>query len=300
MFVYLIQKILTTQIFKHVRLRMCFHLHKYRRIYILLYRIRNLGGEKMAVTISFGIQKGGVGKTTTTGITSYLLSLEAKVLAVDFDSQGNLTSFLTQQNIYNFTGNTILQATQEKNPKPYIHQITENLHILPAEDFLSILPRFLYREYRGNPNLLLKETLEIVKNKYDYILIDCPPNLGDHTINAVTASDFAIVLLQSEAFCFDALERYMEFLVGVQNNTNPNLRVAGILTSMLDSRASLDKSILDQAQKDYEDILFKSIIRRRSKIKEFALSGISLKNKQEKEALQPYIRFVKELKERVK
>ena len=70
----------------------------------------------MGITISFGIQKGGVGKTTTTAITSYLLSKKSKVLAVDFDSQGNLTAFLTKRNIYDFTKNTVLEALKEKDP----------------------------------------------------------------------------------------------------------------------------------------------------------------------------------------
>ena len=118
----------------------------------------------MGVIISFGIQKGGVGKSTTTGISSYLLSKEYKVLAVDFDSQGNLTQFLTQKNIYDFTHKTVLEALKEKNPTPYIYKITDSLHILPAEDLLVTFSRYLYREYKGNVSTLLSETLAIVKN----------------------------------------------------------------------------------------------------------------------------------------
>ena len=88
----------------------------------------------MGVIISFGIQKGGVGKSTTTGISSYLLSKEYKVLAVDFDSQGNLTQFLIQKNIYDFTHKTVLEALKEKNPTPYIYKITEpNLQLTTRE-----------------------------------------------------------------------------------------------------------------------------------------------------------------------
>ncbi len=252
----------------------------------------------MAITISYGIQKGGVGKTTATAISSYLLSQDYKVLAVDFDSQGNLTSFLSQRNIYDFTDRNILQALKEKDPYPYIYEVSDTLHLLPAEDYLSILPRYLYRDYRGHPSYLLKETLEMVHDKYDYILIDLPPNLGDHTVNGLTASDYSVILLQSEPFCYDALTRYIEFLEGVRNNTNPDLLFAGILTSMLDSRATIDTSILNQAREEYEDAVFDSIIRRRAKIKEFTISGITNKTKQDREALEPYIQFVEELKNR--
>lgn len=254
----------------------------------------------MAIVISFAIQKGGVGKTTSSSITGYLLSQDARVLCCDFDSQGNMTYLLTQQNIYNFTDKTILQAVKEKDPRPYIHKITDNLHILTAEDFLSTLPRYIYREYKGNPNTLLKETIDVVKDEYDYIIIDCPPNLGDHTINAMTASDYCVVMLQTEPFCFDALERFLEFLQGVKDNTNPHIQLAGILSSMLDTRATLDSTILDKARSDYEDIVFNSIIKRRSRIKEFSIEGIKNSTKKDLDALGPYINFVEELKTRVK
>jgi len=253
----------------------------------------------MGITISFGLQKGGVGKTTTTAITSYLLSKKNKVLAVDFDSQGNLTSFLTQKNIYDFTNKTVLEAIKEKNPFPYIYKITDNLHIIPAEDRLATFSRYLYTEYKGNPTQLLKETIEPIKEQYDYILIDLPPNLGDQTINGLTASDYSVVLLQSEPFAYDALDRYIETLQLVQERINSNLKLAGILMTMLDSRTTLDLSILEQAKEDYEDIVFESIIKRRSKIKEFVLTGIQDGTRTEQEILLPYMNFVKELRKRV-
>lgn len=101
----------------------------------------------MGKTISFGIQKGGVGKTTTAGITAHLLSRDFKVLAVDFDSQGNLTQFLTQQDIYDFTHQTALDACKAKDPHPYIVTITKNLHLLPSEDFLAGFDQWLFTEY---------------------------------------------------------------------------------------------------------------------------------------------------------
>ncbi|MBD7970388.1 ParA family protein [Paenibacillus gallinarum] len=254
----------------------------------------------MGITISIGIQKGGVGKTTTSAITSYLLSKEHKVLAVDFDSQGNLTQFLTQKNIYEFTGMTVLEAVKDMDARPYIHQITENLHLLPAEDLLATFSRYLYQSYRGEPSHLLRETLDGVKDEYDFIIIDLPPNLGEQTINALTASDYAVVILQSEPFCYDALDRYLETLSLIQRKTNPNLILAGILTSMLDSRTTLDAAILERARADYEDVVFDSIIKRRNRIKELSIYGIQDSTKADKEALKSYSSFVKELLQRVK
>jgi len=264
----------------------------------------------LAVTISFGIQKGGVGKTTTAAITSYLLSKKTRVLAVDFDSQGNLTQFLTQQNIYNFSGRTVLEATKEKNAEPYIYKVSDQLHLLPAEDILATFSQYIYMEYpkkykqnteshRLSPSHLLKETLDTVKDQYGYIIIDLPPNLGDLTINGLTASDYAVVILQSEPFCYDALDRYLETLQIVQRNTNPSLRLGGILATLLDVRTTIDSAVLDKARQDYEDVLFNSVIRRRSRIKEFTIEGLQEKTKHDREALQPYKDFVEELIQRV-
>jgi chromosome partitioning protein len=254
----------------------------------------------MGITVSFGIQKGGVGKTTTTAITSFLLSKNSRVLAIDFDSQGNLTQFLTQRNIYDFTKRTVLEAVKEKDPRPYIYEITDNLHILPSEDILATLSRYIYQEYKGNPLILLKETIDVIKDDYDYILIDLPPNLGEQTLNGLVASDYAVVMLQSEPFCFDALDRYLETLQIIQDKANPNLNLAGILCTLLDSRTTIDTSILEKAKGDYEDVVFESVIKRRNRLKEFVLTGIEDGTKVDQEVLEPYVAFVKELKNRVK
>lgn len=254
----------------------------------------------MGIIVSFGIQKGGAGKTTTAAITSFLLSKEYKVLAVDFDSQGNLTQFLTQRNIYDFTGVTVLEAIKALDPKPYIYPISDTLHILPAEDLLVTFTRYLYQSYKGDPSHLLRVALDSIKDEYDFIVIDLPPNLGEQTINALTASDYAVVMLQSEPFCYDALDRYLETLIEVQKRTNPDLILAGILTSMLDSRTTLDAAILDKARSEYEDVVFNSVVKRRNRIKEFSIMGIQNQTKADAEALEPYVAFVKELLDRVK
>ncbi|WP_258111611.1 ParA family protein [Alicyclobacillus sp. SP_1] len=254
----------------------------------------------MGHVISFGLQKGGVGKTTTVALTSWILSKDHKVLSVDFDSQGNLTMFLSNKNIYSFTHNTILEAVINKNPKPYIVELSDTLHLLPAEDLLATFPRYLYQEYRGAPAKLLKETLSVIKDDYDYILIDLPPNLGDQTINGLTASDYAVVVMQSEPFAYDALDRYLETLQHVQRLTNPDLRLAGILTTLLDTRTNIDHSILEQARADYGEVVFETIIRKRNRIKEFILTGISDRTAEDRRAMDEFYTFTKELEQRVR
>lgn len=252
----------------------------------------------MGIAISFGIQKGGAGKTTTTCTTSYILSREYRVLAVDMDSQGNTTSILTQRDIYQFEDHTVLNAMLEGNPRPYIVPVSPTLDVLPADDILVTLDDHV-REFR-NPSLALADCLADVKNEYDFILIDLPPNLGKLTVNGLAASDFAVVVLQSEPLCWKALDRYLELLRLVQERANPNLRLAGILMSMQDSRASIDAAIIEQVRRDYEEWVFGVTIKRRTKLKEFSLTGISDRTSQERSALAEYEEFAKELVERVK
>ncbi|WP_391558928.1 ParA family protein [Robertmurraya sp.] len=257
----------------------------------------------MGKVITFGVQKGGSGKTTSAGVCAWLLSQEHKVLAVDLDSQGNLTELLTQQDIYDFTGRTILEALKEQLAEKYIHRITDNLHIITAEDLLATFSRWVYREYEKqhptrNPSLILKETLDSIKNDYDFIIIDTPPALGDQTINALAASDAVIALFESSKFCYSALERFIETIVHIQDKLNPDLKIAGILRVMIDNRRVDNKALIDLVEQEYEGLAFETIIHRKAATGRLSINGF-LENTELKQAVEPYHDFLKELIDRV-
>jgi len=253
----------------------------------------------MGIVISIGLQKGGVGKTTTTAIAAHLLSKNSKVLAIDFDPQGNLTQFLTQRNIYDFSNSTIFEACKARNPRPQIVRITDNLHLLPADDMLSTFSTWLYQKKFLDNTTILKETIDVVKNEYDYILIDLPPNLGELTVNGLCASDYAVAMLQSEPFSYDALDRYISTLSLIQQKKNSKLILCGILPTLLDSRTIIDSAIIDKARIEYDDVMFKTTITRKNRIKEFSITGIRESSKSDIMALGAYYSFVEELKYRV-
>jgi chromosome partitioning protein len=253
----------------------------------------------MGKVISVGLQKGGVGKTTTTAILAYLLSKEFKVLAIDFDSQGNLTSILSQKSIYNYSKSTVFEACVNRNPKPHIKKLTENLHILPADDMLATFSNWLIQKKFIDNSRILRDTIEVIKNDYDFILIDLPPNLGEQTINGLCASDYAIAMLQSEPFSYDALDKYIGTLSHIQEHKNPNLILCGILPTLLDSRTIIDTAIINKARQEYEDVVFKTTIRRKNRLKEFSITGIQDTSKSDIMALEAYYSFVEELKLRV-
>lgn len=252
----------------------------------------------MSIVISFGIQKGGCGKTTSSCITSFLLAREHKVLAVDFDSQGNLTQILTMRDIYQFEGRTVLNAVVERDARSYIVPVTDNLHVLPADDYLITLDRHLGGF--SQPSLALQEIIEQVRHEYDFIIIDLPPHLGTLTVNGLAASDYAVVVLQTEPLCWRALDRYMELIQTVNKEVGTQIAMGGILLTMRDTRATLDQTIVEKVREDYEDWVFETAIHRRTRIKEFTLTGVADKNAHDRKALMQYESFVEELLSRVK
>lgn len=265
----------------------------------------------MGKIISMGIQKGGSGKTTTTGMVCTILARKGyRVLAVDFDSQGNLTQLLSQRSPYDFVHRTAFEACKDMDPRPYITNISDNLDLLPAEDFLSQFSRYIFTELedvmkeRGisdplTASKLLKLTLDVVKDEYDFILIDLPPNLGEQTINGMAASDYACVILQTEPFCKNALDRYLETLEGVIEAVNPQTRLLGIIATLLD-RYSLSQFIMNKTKEEYQHLVFDTIIKRRAKIMEYSFTGIQDETrKEDREAQQMYIELVDEMLRRM-
>ena len=255
----------------------------------------------MGKIITFGIQKGGSGKTTTAGIVAYILYKQGhKVLAVDMDSQGNLTEMLTQKDIYEFHGETVLEALIEGDAKKYIHHINDTLHMLTAEDHLATFPRWLYTDYKGKSrSKVLDGILEGVKSKYDYIIIDTPPALSDQTVNALAASDAVVALFETSRFCYSALERFVETVEHAKNMINPRLQFAGILCTIIDIRRSDTKALLELVEETYEDKVFSTTISRRASVGRLGIYGF-FDNPELKQALGQYEAFTKELLERVK
>ncbi len=266
--------------------------------------------------ITFAIQKGGASKSTSAAITAYLLAREGyEVLAVDMDSQGNLTSMLSgAESIYEFQINTILEAMQdldasgEKIYERYVHKPSEHLHLLPAEDLLSTFPRWVYTEFihrnplKINPGLILRTTLEklLTFHHYDFVIVDTPPHLGDQTINSLAATTYVVAMFEPSKFCFDALPTFFQTLNIVKRDLNSDLVPLGILCTIIDARRS-DTKMFINALKDsefFDSLLFKTIIHRRAATGRISLYGFD-DNAELEYAIDDYRRFVKEMLERL-
>ena len=252
-----------------------------------------------AKIISFGIQKGGSSKTTTSGVVAHLLSRDHKVLAIDMDSQGNLTEFLARRDVADFSGRTILEAMQERNATNYIYKVTDSFHLIASDDLLATFSRWLYTDYRhGDRALVLSETLKTVSGDYDYIILDTPPALGDLTINSLAASDYVVAMFEASIFCYSALGRFLETCLHVREKVNPNLTVAGILRGLIDARRTDNKALISQVEEEYGEMCFETILRRNAAAGRLPITGFENNNELD-HAVAQYEEFLKELLKRV-
>jgi chromosome partitioning protein len=245
----------------------------------------------MGITISVGLQKGGVAKTTTTAILSYLLSQEAKVLAVDFDSQGNLSEFLSRKDISEFEGKTIFEACEAIDPTPYIYRISDTLDLLPADNMLGMWNRLVERSDVG----ILFDTLDKISRNYDYIIIDMAPQLGEATASALYASDFTFSTVSTDPLSWKAINRYINFVRAMQTK-KPSLVYAGILQTMYDPRLTIEQAAYERVRMSYPELVFETFIPKRTRLKEYSLTGIEDKTVADRAALAPYKAFLGEMR----
>lgn len=255
----------------------------------------------MAYKLMVSIQKGGVGKTTTSAVIAELMAASGyKVLVLDLDSQGNTTLMLTQESIYKNSGRTILEAIKEDAPEKYTIHVKDNLDLLPAEDMLSTFSRYIYNSGRSNVLNVIKNAIEPVESEYDFIIMDCPPNLGDIVLNAIVYADYVIIPVNPDAFGTDALDRYVDFVESAKAEGHTRAKVLGIALTMIDRRISSEKLISADIRRSYGDKVFKTDILKKARLKDFALMGVTMERKADIEALDEYIKLTEEVLERVK
>ena len=219
----------------------------------------------MVKVISVANQKGGVGKTTTSiNLSSSLAAAEKKILLVDIDPQANSSSGINVNNhfpsIYEvLIGNKNINEVIINSYMPYLDLLPSNINLVGAEvELIDIKSR------EG----ILKNSLEPVKENYDFIIIDCPPSLGLLTLNSLTASDSVIIPVQCEYFALEGLGQLLNTINIVKKHFNKNLTIEGVLLTMFDVRLRLSHQVAEEVKKYFGDKVFNTVINRNVRISE--------------------------------
>ncbi|MBQ2706862.1 MAG: ParA family protein [Clostridia bacterium] len=221
----------------------------------------------MAYTISLANQKGGVGKTTSAvNCAAAIGALGKRVLLVDLDPQGNATSGVGIQRKKIKLSSYDLMIGRAKASEAVIETAFANLSVIPAQISLTGAEfELIDMEKR---ELLLKNALSEIEDRYDYIIIDCPPSLGILSINALAASSGVIIPMQCEFYSLEGLSQLMLTIKQVKKLYNPPLEITGILITMYNGRLNLSMQVLDELKKYYAEKLFKTGVVRNVKLSE--------------------------------
>ena len=248
----------------------------------------------MGKIVSIANQKGGVGKTTTSiNLSTILAKKGKKVLMIDADPQGNASSGVgidredIELSTYDILINEneledIVKKTNIKN----LDICPSNINLAGAEvELVSVMSR----EHR------LKEKLDIVKDDYDLIIIDCPPSLGLITLNAFTASDSVLIPVQCEYYALEGLGQLLNTISLVKKHLNKNIEIEGALLTMYDIRTNLSNQVVKEVKKYFNDKVYKTVIPRNVKLSEAPSYGMPITEYDPRsKGAKAYVKFAKE------
>lgn len=258
----------------------------------------------MGKVISLVNQKGGVGKTTTSiNLSSALGHLGKKVLLIDLDPQSNSTTGVgisksdIKLSVYDvITNNCDIKDAIIKTP-------FKNLSLIPSMIFLSGAEIELIQNGMKEENFIagdqLKNQIEKIRDRYDYIIIDCPPALGLLTTNALAASNSVLIPVQCEYFALEGVTQLLNTIILTQNKINPSLDIEGVLLTMLDGRTLVGLEVVEDVRKFFKEKVFNTIIPRLVRLVEAPSHGKPILEYDPKcRGAQAYINLAKEVIER--
>lgn len=221
----------------------------------------------MGKVISIANQKGGVGKTTTAiNLAASLAAIEHPTLIIDIDPQSNTTSGLgiepktVTSSIYEvMIGGIEMKDAVRETELPYLELVPAHINLVGAE---------IEMVDRNERERILWKAVEQVKDKYDFIIIDCPPSLGLLTINSLTSSDSVLIPVQCEYFALEGLGQLLNTIKIVRQHLNPELEIEGVLLTMYDTRTRLSNQVAEEVKRYFDERVFSTVIARNIRLAE--------------------------------
>ena len=252
----------------------------------------------MAKIIAIANQKGGVGKTTTSiNLTAALAEKGQKVILIHADTQGNATSGYginkneLEDTIYELMlGESSIHVCILKN-------VIENVSIIPANVNLASIEIELIDA--NKKEFILRNEIDYIKDKYDYIIIDCPPSLSTLTVNAMTTADSVLVPIQCEYYALEGLSQLIYTVNLVRERLNPELDIEGVVFTMYDSRTNLSMQVVENVKSNLSQHVFETVIPRNIRLAEAPSYGIPICKYDSKSAgAEAYDNLAKEIIDR--
>ena len=264
-----------------------------------------------AITITIGNLKGGVGKTTTATQMAFTLAQKGyKVLLADLDPQSNSTNILLKTKLnFDKDANTqvnfsLMESIRNKDLSKSLISITKNLDLLGSSADFALFPRFEEQQERSYQRRveLFSKLLKPLKNNYDYIIIDVPPTISLITDCALYASDWVLIVVQTQQQSFDGATSFLSYIQNdvINEFKAPNLDLVGFLAVMLEKKSSVDQTVLhDLKAKFGDDNVLNTIVPHMARLKRFGLTGITTDNYYDQQVFKVYEKVTNEVLERI-
>lgn len=267
----------------------------------------------MTVVMTFANFKGGAGKTTNSVMSAYALAEAGKkVLLIDKDPQANATTLLsrTYANIHGqkpAIEKFLMDGLEEQTFENCVLPITENLHLIPTMPKFAYYSDFLEELFPGTKKNKYSErmayfghVLDTIKDDYDFVFIDVPPTISIYTDAALYASNYALIILQTQDFALDGADVFTEYMVDLVEKYDLDLEVLGVLCVIFNTTSKIDAKVIEDAEELFgTENLFETHIKHMERLKRYVAEGILIADHHDKNVMKVYNKLTKEMMERL-